>query len=364
MSVLIKRIDSSSGGGSKGYPPGNINIIKKLGLNGSVSLRWSEPDDIVVGNRTLSTWSSTVIVRKEGSAPTSIKDGDIVLTNTERNKYKETDLVDSGLTNGKTYYYRFFTMNTDKVYNTDSSMIYDIKILQPDSILKNNTWDQIAAVSEAGIASNYWNIGDEIDLTLSPEILSGDFDETVTLQIWDFDHFDKSDGSGKAGICFGMKNLMKGYQQMNSSGSNSGGWNNMPMRNTVMQNILKSIPSDLKNVIKEVNTYASQGDGNTSSGVGRLSKDKIFLPGFTELFGSFDWSTQSNAEKNQIRFPIFTDYDSRIKKLSNGYIDAQWWWTRSPYCNGGSDFCIVYSDGSYSGVNAVNSCGVCFCFNV
>ena len=167
MSVLIKRIDSSSGGGSsKGYPLGNINIIKKAGANTKVYLRWSEPDNIIIGNKTLSTWSSTIIVRKEGSAPTSIKDGTTILTNTTKNKYKDTDLVDSGLTNGKTYYYRFFTMSTDKIYNTSSSMIYAINVLAADPILKNNSWKTIAKVSESGAASSIWKVGDEIDITL------------------------------------------------------------------------------------------------------------------------------------------------------------------------------------------------------
>ena len=359
MSVLIKRIDSASGGGSsKGYPPGNINIIKKSGLNGSVSLRWSDPDNIVSGNQTLSTWSSTILVRKEGSAPKSPTDGTVVITNTTKNKYKDTDLVDSGLTNGKTYYYRFFTVNTDKVYNTDSSMIYTIKVSQLNSILKNNTWEQINTASESGIASSIWKVGDEIDLTLS-----GTFNETVTLQILDFNHFDKSDGSGKAGIVFGMKHLMKNYQQMNSYNTNSGGWNDSAMRNTVMQNIYKSIPSNLQKVIKEVNTYANQGGYSESSSVGKLSKDKVFLPGDTEVYDK--WSSQAATESNQKKFPIFTDNNSRIKKMNNGSGDAYHWWTRSPHYNSSDCFCSV----NYAGVaNCINgagdSIGVCFCFNV
>ena len=356
MSVLIKRIDSASGGGSsKGYPPGNINIIKKSGLNGSVSLRWSDPDNIVSGNQTLSTWSSTILVRKEGSAPKSPTDGTVVITNTTKNKYKDTDLVDSGLTNGKTYYYRFFTVNTDKVYNTDSSMIYTIKVSQLNSILKNNTWEQINTASESGIASSIWKVGDEIDLTLS-----GTFNETVTLQILDFNHFDKSDGSGKAGIVFGMKHLMKNYQQMNSYNTNSGGWNDSAMRNTVMQNIYKSIPSNLQKVIKEVNTYANQGGYSESSSVGKLSKDKVFFPGCTEVGFTF----QSSTESGQKAFPIFTDNNSRIKKMNNGNGIACDWWTRSPYCNNSGYFSNVYSDGSGISNYPYYSIGVCFCFCV
>ena len=71
-------------------------------------------------------------------------------------------------------------------------------------VLKENTWEEIIWASEHDYIPDTWKVGDEIDLTLS-----GKYNETVTLQIWDFKHFDKSDGSGKANILFGMKHLMK-----------------------------------------------------------------------------------------------------------------------------------------------------------
>ena len=239
-------------------------------------------------------------------------------------------------------------------------MIIENTFYGVDPILKNNTWEQIAAASESGIASSLWKVGDEIDLTLS-----GDFNETVTLQIWDFNHFDKSDGSGKAGICFGMKNLMNDSKALNSyDHGNYGGWNDSAMRNTVMQNILKSIPSNLRSYIKEVNTYANKGGDSSSSSKGLLSKDKVFIPGFTEIFGPSVWISQSKTESNQKQFPIFTDNNSRIKKMSNGSGDAYFWWTRSPSYNDTNCFCNVNTDGSDNYYSVIGSYGVCFCFNV
>nr|DAF93155.1 MAG TPA: hypothetical protein [Myoviridae sp. ctcyQ27] len=221
--------------------------------------------------------------------------------------------------------------------------------------MKDNTWEQIKAASEGDAIPSTWKVGDEINITLS-----GTFNETVTLQIWDFKHFDKSDGSGKAGIVFGMKHLMKNTRQMNSSDTNSGGWNDTDMKKTVMQNIFKSMPSNLQSYIKEVNTYANLGGGTSSSNAGRPSKDKVFLPGCTEV----GFTYQSNTESNQKKFPIFTDNNSRIKKLNNGSGDAYWWWTRSPYYGSTYDFCSVYSDGRYNYNYASFSGGVCFCFCV
>ena len=364
MSVLIKRIDSSSGGSSKGYPIGNVtNVTIEGGTKRAVSVKWTDPDDVVIGDKTLSTWQSTTLVRKKGSIPTSIKDGDIVLETTEKNKYKNTEYTDNNLEVG-TYYYRFFVCNTDKIYNNDSSMIYRVIVTAVDPILKNNTWKQIAEASELGIASSLWKIGDEIDIELLNN--TGTIDaQTITLQIWDFKHFNKSDGSGKAGIVFGMKHLMKVPQRINSSSTNSGGWNDTDMKKTVMQNILRSMPSDLRFYIKEVDTYANQGGASSSSSKGKLSKDKVFLPGMTEVFGRILGGRQADTESNQKQFPIFTDGNSRTKKLSNGSGDGAYWWTRSPYYDSVYTFWLVYPGGSYDSVNSpTNRNGVCFCFNV
>ncbi len=359
MSVIMRNICGGGGSSSssKGFPPGDATNISVRSGYKCAKLKWTDPDTSVYNGATLSTWSSTIIVRKEGSAPTSIKDGTVVLTNTTKNKYKDTEFVDNNVVANKTYYYRFYTLSTDKVYNDSTSMIYKVKILEVDSILKNNSWEQINVISESGIASSIWNIGDEIDITLS-----GTYNETVTLQIWDFNHFDKSDGSGKAGIVFGMKNLMKNEQVLNSYNSTYGGWNNTYMKTHDMSNILESMPSSLQSYIKEVNTYASQGNGIQSPSVGTLSKDKVFLPGFIEVGNN--WPSQNQTESNQKKFPIFTDNDSRIKKMSNGSGNAYFWWTRSPVCDDTYRFYVVGEDGSSRSGLSNDSYGVCFCFNI
>ena len=362
MSVIIRGGASAtiSGSSSKGFPPGDVTSISSTVNNGRVLIKWSDPKDTVVDGTTISAWKGTLLIRNADHYPESIKDGDVVLDNTTRDKYKNTWYTDSGLTNNHKYYYRFFPYNTAKVYNDSSNLIFAAIPLSFAPTLKDNTWEQINAASEAGIASSLWKVGDEIDITLS-----GTFNETVTLQIWDFKHFDKSDGSGKAGIVFGMKNLMKDVQYMNSSHTNSGGWNNTAMKKTVMANIYNSIPSDLQSYIKEVNTYANQGLGSSSSSTGLLSKDKVFLPGMTEMFGKNYKPDQSETEKNQKKFPIFTNDNSRIKKLSNGSGDAYQWWLRSAIYGNNSDcFCDVTIYGTHDYTGASYGYGVCFCFNV
>ena len=357
MSVIVRGGASAtiSGSSSKGFPPGDVTSISSTVNNGRVLIKWSDPKDTVVDGTTISAWKGTLLIRNADHYPESIKDGDVVVDNTTRDAYKNTWYTDSGLTNNHKYYYRFFPYNTAKVYNDSSNLIFAAIPLSFAPTLKDNTWEQIKAASEGDAIPSTWKVGDEINITLS-----GTFNETVTLQIWDFKHFDKSDGSGKAGIVFGMKHLMKNTRQMNSSDTNSGGWNDTDMKKTVMQNIFKSMPSNLQSYIKEVNTYANLGGGTSSSNAGRPSKDKVFLPGCTEV----GFTYQSNTESNQKKFPIFTDNNSRIKKLNNGSGDAYWWWTRSPYYYYTDSFCYVGSGGSGSNGYASYTYGVCFCFCV
>lgn len=361
MSIILKGNNISSSN-NNGIGPGEVTNIKASQNASSIILSWTNPSNVVIDGTTLSTFDHVIIVRNEERYPMSAKDGKIVYSG------NGTTCTDSDVIKNKKYYYRFFVYDTNKLCNNNMSMIIENTFYGIDPILKNNTWSQIAAASESGIASSLWKVGDEIDLTLS-----GDFNETVTLQIWDFNHFDKSDGSGKAGICFGMKNLMKDKQQMtpDSIVYNNVSWIKSSMRTNIMQKIFKSTASDLQPYIKEVNTYTSAGFKNSAASVGILTTDKIFIPGFTELFGAVN-STQSQTESGQYQFPIFTDNNSRVKKLSNGQGYIEYWWTRSPFYDSENTFLMILSDGStdigshysYNTYYPYNKYAVCFCFNI
>ncbi len=353
MSIILKGNNISSS--DKGVGPSEVTNIKVSQNASSIILSWTNPSNVVINGTTLSTFDHVIVVKNTSQVPSSEKDGTVIYNG------NSTTCTDSSVAKNKKYYYRFFVYDTNKLCNNSMNMIIESTFYGVDSILKNNTWEQINAASESGIASSIWKVGDEISIALS-----GNIKMAVTLQIWDFNHFGKGDGSGKAGICFGMKNLMKNTLPMNNSNTNRGGWNETYMRNTVMQNILGSMPSDLQSVIKEVNTYANQGGGSPSSSVGKLCKDKVFLPGFTEVFGTSPLQgKQYITETNQKQFPIFADNNSRIKKLSNGSGDTCWWRTRSPYYIGNYYFAGVNSEGNNNGGIPANSGGgVCFCFNV
>ena len=97
--------------GGSGIPPSNvINPSIQVG-NGQLIIKWTDPNDTVVDGQTISIWAGTKLVRKAGSFPTDEKDGIVLIDNKVRGAYASTGFVDSGLTNGTTYYYQLFPYN-------------------------------------------------------------------------------------------------------------------------------------------------------------------------------------------------------------------------------------------------------------
>ena len=107
------------------------------------------------------------------------------------------------------------------------------------------SWYEINKISEQGLAEDYFNIRDIKEFQFGSE--------TYHAQIIDFNHDDKSDGSGKAGITFQFKEIMTTMHNMNTSGNNVGGWKNSEMRTYVNNDVYNALPLDLQTVIKPVN---------------------------------------------------------------------------------------------------------------
>lgn len=86
-------------------PP--VNFTATPG-NEQVSLTWEDPGDATSGGVVVAEWEFTQIVRKVGSPPVNQTDGTIVTISDVKNQYLSEPFVDTGLTNGTTYYYGAF----------------------------------------------------------------------------------------------------------------------------------------------------------------------------------------------------------------------------------------------------------------
>lgn len=88
----------------------------------TASLKWTDPSNVVLEGVTLAEWAGTLVVIKEGSAPSDKSDGVVVVDNTTKDAYSSTAFEDSGLEYDKTYYYRFFPYTTDGAYTSGTSV--------------------------------------------------------------------------------------------------------------------------------------------------------------------------------------------------------------------------------------------------
>jgi hypothetical protein len=241
--------------------------------------------------------------------------------------------------------------------DVDAILESDIEDIVSDLYsLKNSSWEEIDSAGKAGTASSLWKVGDEKTITLTTG-------EEVTLVIMGFDHDDLADGSGKAPITFGMKNLLATTYPMNSSNTNAGGWDSSLMRSSTMATLLSQLPSDLKSYVKSVSQKATAGSESTTI---TTSSDKLWL--FSEV--EIDGTTSSGYASEGTQYDYWKAVSSddrtgitRKKCLSNGTGSAYSWWLRSPSVNGNYAFRFIGSYGTPGNNYASgNSYGVCFGF--
>ena len=217
-----------------------------------------------------------------------------------------------------------------------------------------DSWATIASAAESGVAQQYYNVGDEKTVQLST-------DEEVTLVILGFNHDDLSDGSGKAVMTIGMKNLLATKYGMNETSINEGGWDESEMRTSTMATLLSQLPSDLQGVIKQVNKKATAGSQSKDIIV---SADKLWLFAEVEidattLAGYVDEGKQYEYWKTIKDGKYYAD---RIKYLSNGNGSTEDWWLRSPNINYNNRFQCIQNNGNIDYVFAFSSKGVSFGF--
>ena len=165
MSIIVRNNSNSlsvgSGGSGEGFPPGDINIIAYTTNDQSVQVKWSDPEDTIINGSTISTWSGTILIRNDNHYPMSIDDGILVIDNKERNKYKDDWYIDNNLINDHVYYYRFFTYNTEEVYNNSGNLIFNARPVAVPKVFAEASWDQIIKVCQTNTVPDTWNIGDE-----------------------------------------------------------------------------------------------------------------------------------------------------------------------------------------------------------
>lgn len=120
--------------------------------------------------------------------------------------------------------------------------------------MSSYTWEEIDTTPKVDLADQYFNVGDQITINVTGN--------NYVFKIYGFDHDDKSDGTGKAGITFGMKGVHNLTRQINStsSTSNAGGWDTSDsLKPYPDSTFYDSLDESLKSIIKEVDKPTANG---------------------------------------------------------------------------------------------------------
>ena len=212
--------------------------------------------------------------------------------------------------------------------------------------LTTSTWTGIRLIVNAGKTSNYFTVGDTKTITLSTG-------ESVILKVAGIGTYVAND------LTFISQSCLTATHQMNTSDTNSGGWNSCALRTWLNNTLYSYLPSDLQSVISSKTLSRSIGSQSTTL---QSATDNVWLPTEYEMFGSITYSASTEAAV-QKQYAEFTSNSSRVKTLgTNG--SATYYWGSSPCVGTAAYFCGVSADGSAGYNNASGSFGVPLCFQL
>ena len=371
-------------GGSTIVTPKPVNNPTIENANASVIIKWQDPENTVISGSTFSTWAGTKLAMKETGYPANPDDGTLVVDNTTRDKYKTTGYTVTGLTNGKKYYFALFPYSTDGVYNYDAGNRllgepHGVKIVT----FADGTDAEIEKMIEAHYAGkinigDYWAVGDKriihhnaMDATGVSESHKANDYAYVIIGIEHDDLVTPINGKTKAAITIQTERMLYtnttteynssydashecGY--MNSSKTNSGGWDSCARRTWCNNVYKKCLPTYIQSMMKQVKKLTSAG--NQSSTI-KTSNDYAFLPSEIEIFGSVTYSFAGEGKQYQY-FKNATANRYKKPRYSSDYVSG-YYWTRSPFSSYRDSFCRVDADGSVNAHYASETRGVAPC---
>ena len=250
--------------------------------------------------------------------------------------------------------------------------------------LNDYTWDEISEISSAGKAASLFKVGDRKEIVLNGTVGALTFNDYHTYAfIIGFDHNASREGSnrihfqlaktalsGGKDICFTDSSYNSPGSsvafRMNTSDTNSGGWEDSYMRNNILGTSKTSysgrfigvLPSALRNVLKSVTKYTDNtGGGSTSSGAVTATTDYAFLLSEYEVFGRCTYANSNEASRQQ-QYAYYSAGNSKVKYRHTSTSRAAAWWLRSVYRGISNSFAIVDASGRVNNYIVNYSLGV------
>ena len=252
-----------------------------------------------------------------------------------------------------------------------------ITVTTISTTLNSNSWATIKAVSDAGQGDNYWDVGDTKTITINGAVQGFTFSKlSIAVFIIGFNHNSGREGANRihfqigkisnklVGLCdSGYGNYVTSGFCMNTSRTNSGGWNGSYMRKTVLGNtgtpssppantLLAALPADLRAVMKSVSKYSDNtGGGADTASYVTATTDWLFLLAEFEYHGKRSYA--NSAEQNyQKQYDYYKAGNSKVHYRHDNTGAAVNAWTRSAYAGDSGTFCRVNADGTPNNNNA------------
>lgn len=259
-------------------------------------------------------------------------------------------------------FYNWFMSNAKKIDTTTASLAAKEGIIYTTGIsdLSADTLSEISnAISMNPNITNtttvlYYDKGDvHRKISVADQINIALNETNYAFDIIGFNHDDKTDGSGKAGITFQMHDVFATDYPMNSSNTNVGSWKSSVMRTSTMATMKGYLPPAWQIAIKPVNK--ASGLGNSSISGVEITSDDCFLLAEIEIFGSANYSVSGEGTQ-------YAYYSAGHSKVKNKNGLNSYWWERSPRSGGKANFCCVYAAGKSQFNKAGSNRGVAFAF--
>ena len=246
--------------------------------------------------------------------------------------------------------------DTYTVTSSDASLdiacyYYDGVNIPFEPTFSNNTPAQIKYAVDNGLHRLWWNIGDTTTITLTDN-------STATIRYVDqqVNRYQKSDLTGYSNAVFEFTTLPMSAQ-MNTSGTNAGGWPASAMCTVTMPQIYDLLPSDWKVVFSQGRIPSATSTGDSTI----VYADNVsFIPSGQEMYGA-QYVNSYYYDEGCAQFDYYRINSSNSYKIKQRNGSNYNYWLRSPSRNSSGNYCSVSNNGSFSYDYATFSFGVSVC---
>lgn len=229
--------------------------------------------------------------------------------------------------------------------------------------LNDCTWEQIAMVSSAGLANEYFKVGDTKTLKLNGKVGALTFTNlSVDAVIIGINHNSVIEGDNRIHFQIGRISgadiaFIDSYYDdvitdntkvfcMNAGDNygTAGGWERCDMRNIILSSFRQALPSELIANMKTAIKYTDNtGDGKASSvSYVTPTTDYMWLLSAFEVYGATK-GANSYEQNYQKQYEYYSAGNSKARRKHNDTGTSCMWWLRSANCTSDEQFIAANS---------------------